>query len=168
MRIHRVALSRTGRNIAVACLLAVGVCGSATADNMNMSVGATVVSQSNCQFRNVASLLLDFGAINPGSAANAVASTTFTIRCNGSANPATYSVTGGNGLYSSGPGSRRMRHQTTLTEFLPYALSFSPASATVPKGVDQTITVTGTIQPFQFANVAQGSYADTVLVTVSP
>lgn len=154
--------------VALAGFLAAALCGSAAADAMNMSVGATVLSQSNCRFRNVASLLLNFGAINPASGSNAVASTSFTIRCSGNANPATYTVSGGNGLYASGPGSRRMRHGTTLTEFLPYALSFSPASATIPKNVDQVITATGTIQPFQFANAAQGSYADTVLVTVSP
>lgn len=152
----------------LAGFLAAALSGPAAADAMNMSVGATVPSQSNCRFRNVASLLLDFGNINPGSGSNAVATTSFTIRCTGSADPATYAVSAGNGLYGTGPGSRRMRHATTLTEFLPYALSFSPASASIPKGVDQPITVTGTIQPFQFANVAQGDYTDTVLVTVSP
>lgn len=152
----------------VLAFLAAAVGGPAFANAMNMTVGATVLSQSNCRFRNVASLLLDFGSIDPASGVNRVATTSFTIRCSGNADPATYTVVGGNGQYPSGPGSRRMRHATTLTEYLPYALSFSPASATIPKNVDRIITVTGTIQPFQFANAAQGNYADTVLVTVSP
>src|SRR5687768_4429423 len=86
------------KRLFLAGILAAAVCGPALADAMNMSVSATVLSQSNCRFRNVLSLLLDFGNINPASGINAVATTSFTIRCSGNADPATYTVSGGNGL----------------------------------------------------------------------
>ena len=49
-----------------------------------------------------------------------------------------------------------------------YSLSLTPTSATVPRGVDQTLTVTGTIQPFEFQNVRAGTYQDTVVITLTP
>ena len=61
-----------------------------------------------------------------------------------------------------------MQHTTIATEFLPYSLSLSPTSATVLRLVEQTLTVTGTIQPFQFQNAASGVYRDTVVITLTP
>lgn len=61
-----------------------------------------------------------------------------------------------------------MQHTAFPGEFLAYALSLSPTSATVPKGVAQTLTVTGTIQPFEFQNARAGGYLDTLVITLTP
>jgi hypothetical protein len=61
-----------------------------------------------------------------------------------------------------------MRHLTTTTEFLPSSLSFSPASATIPKNPEQAIVVTGRITPASMQNALAGSFSDTVAITVSP
>lgn len=155
-----------------ACLgVAAGLIGLAgqvhAAGSGSLGVSAVVPSKSNCKF-NAGALVLDFGTIDPASGSNATATATKTFRCNGSAPIATFSISANDGLYSSGPGARRMRHSSVITEFMAYAVSLSPTSASVPKGVDQTLTVTGTIQPFQFQDVRAGLYQDTVVITLAP
>lgn len=132
-----------------------------------VGVAAVVPSKNNCKF-NGSALTLDFGSIDPASASNATASATLTFVCNGAASLATFFISANDGLYASSVGARRMRHATATLEFLPYSLTLSPTSATVAKGVNQTLTVTGTIQPFQFQNAQGGAYQDTVTLTISP
>lgn len=151
----------------LAALLLASLAGAAVADTGSLAVSAVVPSRNNCKF-STGTLILDFGLINPASTANATATALSTFRCNGSAPLATFGLTVGDGLHSSGPGARRMRHATTLTEYLPYALSVTPTSGSVAKGVDQNVTITGTIQPFEFQNARAGAYQDTVVLTVVP
>lgn len=139
----------------------------ARADTGQLVVSAVVLSKSNCKFRSSATAL-NFGTIDPSSGSQATASTTVQIKCAGSASSATYSIQAGDGLYSTGPGLRRVRNTTTTTEFMPYTLSLSPASATIPKNAAQTITVSGTIAPADFQNAAVGGYSDTVVLTLNP
>ena len=151
----------------VALLLAAMGNFAQAAGNLSMTVSAVVLSKSNCKF-NPGATILSFSSIDPSSVSNATATMTRTFTCNGSAPLATFSISAGDGLYSTGPGARRMQHTTIPTEFMAYALSLSPASATVSKGTVQTLTVTGTIQPFEFQNVAAGAYQDTVVITLAP
>lgn len=136
------------------------------ADSGTIQVGAVVLSKSNCRFNNGA-LTLDFGEIDPSSNTNATATATKVFRCGGSATNATFSITAGSGDHFSG-GTRRMQHGTTTSEYLAYSLALSPATATVPKNVDQTLTITGTITPAQFGNAIAGAYSDTVTLTINP
>lgn len=137
------------------------------AGNSSMAVSAVIVSKSNCKFSS-GTMALNFGNVDPASTVNATASTSTGFTCNGSAPMATFFISAGDGLYSTGPGARRMQHATVATEFMAYSLSLSPTSATVPKGSAQTLTVTGTIQPFEFQNVRAGTYQDTVVITLTP
>lgn len=151
-------------------LLAAGLAGAAAAQaagSSAMTVSAVVLSKSNCKFSGGA-MILDFGTLNPASSANATASASIGFSCNGSAPMATFAISAGNGLHSSGPGARRMRHATVATEFIAYSISLSPTSATVPKGVAQTLTVAGTIAPGAFQNATVGTYSDTVVITLTP
>jgi spore coat protein U-like protein len=143
-------------------------CGIGMAEAADMTVEAVVLSKNACTFRNVSSLALNFGGIDPSLGVSATANTSFTIRCMGSDANATFAVTANNGLWSTGPGVRRMRHTTITTQFLSYSVSFTPAAATVPKNTDQVVTATGTVLPSQSANAQVGAYADTLTVTVSP
>jgi len=148
-------------------LLLAGLPNIAQAGSASLAVSAVVPSKSNCKF-NAGATVLPFGTIDPSSVSNATATMTRTFQCNGAAPLAIFSISAGDGLHASGPGARRMQHTTIPTEFMAYALTLSPASATVPKGTDQTLTVTGTIQPFEFQNVRAGAYQDTVVITLAP
>ena len=157
-----------GAGPALLAFLLVGLaCPAHSADSGSLGVFAVVPSKNNCKFTGGA-ITLNFGNIDPASPANATASATSAFTCNGSAPLATFFISAGDGLYSSGPGARRMQHTAFPGEFLAYALSLSPTSATVPKGVAQTLTVTGTIQPFEFQNARAGGYLDTVVITLTP
>jgi spore coat protein U-like protein len=134
----------------------------------SFTVSVVVLSKSNCKFQGSTSATMNFASIDPSSSSDAVATANFTIKCGGSAANATFAMTAGDGLWALTPGAQRMRHLTTTTEFLPYSLSFSPESATIPKNTEQAIVVTGRITPASMQNALAGSFSDTVAITVSP
>jgi spore coat protein U-like protein len=153
-------------NMAVAVTLLSWV--AAPAWSQSLTVMATVVSKSNCKF-DINTLALDFSSISSGSTVDATAQTPGRITCNGgqSAN-VSLAFTIGDGTFPSGAGARRMRHATVPTEYLPYSVSIVPSSAIIPKNSSLDFTVHGRITPAQFQNVLAGSYADLVVITVTP
>lgn len=132
-----------------------------------VSVGATVLSNSNCKFNNPPSAALAFGNIDPSSGANATATATLTIRCGGASPSVTFALSHDSGLHETGPDANRLKH-ATLNEYLPYGFTLTPSSGTIPKNTNQTITIDGTITPASFQNATMGTYADTVVVTLNP
>jgi hypothetical protein len=150
-----------------AAFLLIMAAGAAAAASSTVTVSAIVLSNSNCRF-NSTSAALNFGAINPSSTADAIANATITFRCSGSAPLATFTVIHDSGLYETGPNANRMRHTTATTEFLPYALTLSPTTATVPKNTNQTLTITGRITELQYRDAYAGSYSDSVVLTLLP
>jgi spore coat protein U-like protein len=94
------------------------------------------------------------------------ASTTF--RCNGSAPNASFSITQDFGLYKTGPGWNRMRNTTATTQYLPYTVTLTPSSGTVPKNTIQTLTLSGTVLGSDYGDAFVGNYSDTVVITLSP
>lgn len=164
----RAATARRLQRYAAAAALAVIACAPDGAWAQSLSVGAVVMSKSNCRF-DIVNLVLDFSTIDATSTSNATASTGGTVTCNGGkASTVTLGLSLGNGTHSTGPGARRMRHTTELTEFLPYALSISPTSATIARNGTLAFTVDGAILPSQFQNVMAGNYIDTVTISVAP
>ena len=157
-----------GRSVAAAALaVLLSATLPAQAVTGSLGVSAVVVSRSVCKFQT-GPQTLGFGTIDPTSAANATASVTVNVRCMGSAAVATYLFRAGDGLYPAGAGLRQMRHATATTEFLPYSLSISPASASVPRLTAQDVTVTGTVAPADFRNALAGGFSDTVVLTLDP
>lgn len=154
----------------VACLLA-GT-DPALADGSSLSVSAVIVSKNNCKFASgtaPAAVVTNNGtAIDPSLATTATGTATAKFTCNGASSSATFTVTANDGAHASGPGLRRMQHATVATEFLPYSLAFSPASATVAKGTPVTVTITASVLQAGFQDALAGAYSDTVAVTVSP
>lgn len=149
-----------------ACLLLTALSAAPAATN-TVSVSATVLSKSQCNFSATAATLA-FGAINPSGSAAATQSTSLVVRCGGSAPNATFSISHDSGLYETAVNANRMRHATVTTEYLPYSLSISPASATIPKNTDQTITISGSVAATDYQNAYAGGYADTVVLTLVP
>jgi len=132
-----------------------------------LTVSATVLSKSNCKF-NSASSTLNFGALNPLNSVDVTANASIIFVCRGSAPIATFFISDDDGLHETGPNANRMRHATVLTEYLPYDLTLSPTTATVPKNANQTLTVTGTVRAVDYQSAYVGSYADTVIITIAP
>jgi spore coat protein U-like protein len=133
-----------------------------------LTVTAAVLSKSKCKF-NTANATLNFGALDPGNSSDVTQTASVQFVCNGSAPTAAFAFTTDDGLYESGPGANRMRHAAPATsEFLPYSLSLSSNNGTVPKGVTQTLAVTGTISALNYRPALAGNYADTVIITLNP
>lgn len=130
-------------------------------------VSATVISKSQCKF-NIRNMTLGLGSIDPLSTLSVSQSVTTTITCAGNAANATYFISSNDGLYSTGTNAPRMRHDTLTTQFMPYTLTISPASATILKNVAQTITITGTVVPANVRDLPVGGYSDTVVITLTP
>lgn len=130
-------------------------------------VSATVLSKNVCRFQTTGPTALAFGAIDPASTSPASTGITLQYRCNGSSAVATWGVNSDDGLYESGVGSPRLRHDTVTTEFLPYTLTF-PAAGSVPRNTITNMSITATIAPAAFANARIGTYADTVVLTIVP
>jgi len=139
----------------------------ASAGTSTLTVGATVISKSNCKFSSGAATL-NFGAIDPGNTADITGTASMQFVCNGSAPLATFAFTTDDGLYEAGLGANRMRNTTTITEFLPYTLSLTPLSGTIPKGVEQTLTINGTITSANYRGAYAGNYTDTVVISLTP
>ena len=81
---------------------------------------------------------------------------------------ATYAISTDDGLHESGPGANRMRNTAVPTEYLPYALSLTPTSGTVPKNETRTLTITGTVTSQNYRSAYTGDYVDTVVISLTP
>jgi spore coat protein U-like protein len=144
-----------------------GLAAAGHADTGNLAVSATVLSRSLCLISGARTMNLAFGTIDPASTVDATASVTTSIACIGN-RPATFSITAGGGLHGLGTGNRRMQNAGDAAEFLPYALSVTPAAATIPQFTFRLVTISGTIVPTQFQDVRFGAYSDTVAITLNP
>jgi hypothetical protein len=134
---------------------------------INLSVSATVVSNSNCRF-NTATSTLAFGALDPGNPSDKTVNATTTYRCGGSAPVATFVITHDSGRYETAPNAPRMRHATVTTEYLPYTITLSPSSGSVPRNTNRTLTITGTVKGNDFQGARAGNFSDTVVLTITP
>jgi spore coat protein U-like protein len=138
------------------------------ADSNAVSVTATVISKGNCTFR-LKTATLDFGTLDPATPTDKSANTTLIYRCQAQGNkPITFSITDDSGLYETGPNAPRMRHTTQPTEYLPYSLTLTPTSGTVPKVTEFPLTVTGTVRGVDYQDSLIGNYSDTVVITIEP
>lgn len=167
MDLARTPLWHAAGRLLLAALVAAGAASAQAQSTGGFTVSAMVLSKSNCRF-TTPTATLNFNAINPTLPGPATATTSLVVRCGGSAPTATFVITVGDGSHSTGPGARRMRHQTTTTEYLKYAMTPSVTSATVPKNTDYTININGSVLAADYQNAMAGGYSDTVAITVSP
>ncbi len=159
---------RPGQAMSLCLAISVGLHSLVQArSTATLTVTATVLSQSNCRFAT-STATLNFGTIDPAGLSAVSTATTVTFQCTGSAPFATFFISHDSGLHETAAHANRMRHTTVPTAFLPYQVSVSPQTGTVVKNVDQTVTLTGMVQAIDYHNVRAGSYADTVVMTISP
>lgn len=149
-------------------MLTAGICHSAATSTVLVS--ATILSKSVCKFNpgNVAAL--NFGILDSGTPVDKTVTASITFACRGSAPLATFFITDDDGMYETGANANRMLNTsvTTGNYYLPYSLTYNPQTGTVPKNVDQTLTITGTVLGTSYQNAYVGNYSDTVVLTISP
>ena len=127
-----------------------------------LAVSATVLSKSNCKFSTVTGTL-PFGNIDSGGTADVSAAASLTFRCNGSAPIATYLISDDDGLNAN-----RMAHTTLAGTFLPYQLSYTPTTGSVPRGDPVTLSISGTVLSSDYRVAVAGAYSDTVVLSILP
>jgi spore coat protein U-like protein len=133
------------------------------ADTNTVTVTANVVG--TCRFDSATSTLA-FGSLDPGVGGDVNASTSTTFWCTKNAS---YSITDDDGLYETGPNANRMRHATTLTEYIPYTFSYNPATGTGSGRTSPiTLNISGTVTFANYQNAEVGDYADTVVLSITP
>lgn len=132
------------------------------ADIGALSVSATVLSKSNCKFSTPTGDLI-FGTIDSGGTADVSATASLTFRCNGSAPIASYLLSDNDGLNTN-----RMAHTTLAGNFLPYELSYTPTTGSVPRGDPVTLSITGTVRSSDYRVAMAGAYSDTVILSILP
>lgn len=149
-------------------LLMIGVSTSIhAASQIPLTLSVTLLSKSQCKF-NTASATLAFGNLDPGNPIDVTTTATLGFRCIGSAPVATYVISDDDGLNELGIDGNRMQNLADPAAYLPYTLSLSPTSGSVPKKTDQTLTFTGTVTGSSYSGAVPGSYSDTMVVTLLP
>jgi len=128
-----------------------------SADSSTLTVSASVTG--GCRFSSGTSTL-NFGTLDQSSGGDATATGSTQFWCTRNTN---YTVSANNGLYFDT--SRRMRHSTETTEYIPYNLTFTPTTGTgAGKTSPVTLSLSGTITNANYVNAIVGNYADTVLI----
>ncbi len=122
-----------------------------------------------CRFTTTTATF-SFGNLNPGSPVDVNISTTLTFRCTGGGPGTmwTYTITDDDGLNEIGIDANRMINAAVPTQFLPYTLTYTPATGTVPRNTSQTLTINGTVKGIDYQYAYVGSYSDTVVLTITP
>lgn len=132
------------------------------ADTATVGVSATVTG--TCKFNSGGSIAF---VLDPTSSADATGTVTSpTFWCTKGTN---YTISDNDGLYETAVGARRMRHDTTLTEYIPYSFSYTATGAGTGKTSPITLTLgSATVTNANFVNAEAGNYADTVTLSITP
>ena len=154
--------------ILAAALIASGFSIAANAaDSATLTVNASV--DGICKFQaSTATLVIGHGGgpIDPSSATSATGATSLAYKCTKGETPV---FVQDSGLHVAGAGSQAVKH-ASLAEYMPYTLTLTPGGAGLGFGGagGRTLGISGTIAPAAFQNVSAGSYADTVVITLTP
>lgn len=144
--------------VAVAVVAMAGV--AAEADTTTVSVNATVTG--TCRFLTGGSVAFTLDPASVADAAGTVTNPTFWCT-NGTA----YTITDDDGVNDVVLGVHRMRLGAT-TNYIPYAFSYTSTGTGGGRTAVRTMNIAATVVNSDFANAAEGSYADTVTLTINP
>ena len=141
---------------------------AALAASSSTTVSATITSPGFCLVFTPTTTL-NFGNLDPSNPVDVNVSTTITIWCLRFGAPTvTYFAGDDDGLHETGLNANRMQHTGTPTEYLPYAMSVVPQSATIPRFTVTTLTINGTVLGADYQTALIGDYSDTVTVQITP
>jgi hypothetical protein len=147
---------------------------SAHAANNSLTVSAQVLNKTGCFFISPTTPM-NFGNLDPSLNVTATATAAIVIRCNGNKATTTMQIArdaGQNVLANS----MRMKHATSATECLPYALNLAGVNwgaglfivGTIPSNSNYSFNLGGTVLPANYRNALLGGYTDNVVLTITP
>ena len=132
----------------------------AAGDN-TLTVSASVAG--TCKFSSATSTL-NFGALDPSVGTDVNGSGTTQFWCT---KGTTETLAADNGANYSG-GKRNMK-LTTGTDLIPYTLTLTPdGNANAGPGSPRTLTIGGQVLGTDYTGKTAGSYADTVVLSITP
>ena len=146
----------------IGTLCAAGILGNTSAlaaDTANVGVSATVVGTSKFNNGGTAAFTLD-------PSIGGIASATVTQPQFWCTKGATYSITDNDGLHASS-GAQRMKHGTQA-EYIPYSFSYAATGTGTGPGTPITMNITSSVAAADYLNASAGSYADTVILSITP
>lgn len=155
------------RALGIAGIIVMFALEPALAATGSLGLQAVVLSKSRCRFATTTGTV-PFGTLDPSAPTTVTQNLSLTIRCGGSEPLATFLISDDDGLYETGLDGNRLQHATIPTAFIPYTLSYTPTSSTIPRNTDQIIVVTAGIDASAYATQPAGNYADTVILSISP
>lgn len=132
-----------------------------------VAVSATVITKNTCKFvtgpGNISFSLDPFNSVN----VSPQDVTHIQVRCDGSSDPATFSISDDGGINDVAPGQKQLKATVTgVPHYIPYAMGYSPA--TIPRNTNTQLTVTVSVLGSSYANAYAGTYTDTVTLTITP
>lgn len=146
--------------LSVFSLLAIAGGSSHAADSATLFVTASVVA--NCQITGSAPV--PFGALDPSSNGTVTATGSVSFWCTKGAG---WSLTANNGANATGT-QKRMKGPGAA-DFIPYTLTLATSSGSgAGAGTPVTVNANGSVASTAFANATQGTYSDTVTVSITP
>jgi hypothetical protein len=154
----------------IVLMLLAAVEAQAASQGVTVSATATVISKNNCRFQSGPGTITF--TLNPFNAVDTTAqdSTSITVRCTGSGDPASFLISDDGGQNGNIiPGQKQLMATITgVPHYIPYSMSYSPSSA--PKNTIIPLTVSATILGSSYVNAAYSltPYADTVTLTITP
>lgn len=153
----------------IALLLFAAEASVLAASNGDVAVSVTVLSDNTCTFSPPGTATLAFGNLDPTNPIPVAASDELEFHCGGKDKFVTFFISSGNGLHFSG-GSKRMLNFSDPTAYIPYALTLSPETATIPKNLNPKpiLTITGQINGADYRYASAGDYLDEVTLSINP
>lgn len=148
----------------MAALCAASVFGSTSAlaaDTANVAVSASVTG--TCKFNSGGSIAFTLDPTSATAASGTVVSPAFWCTKGTS-----YTVTDNTGANASA-GVRRMKNTVIATEFIPYSFAYTATGTGTGKSTPITLTLgSASVANVDFINASAGSYADTVVLSITP
>lgn len=138
-------------------LLAMG--GAAWAADTQVTVTAVVTG--TCQFLTEGTIDFALDPSTGGDVIGVVSQPTFWCTKNSS-----YTITDDDGDNASGT-THQMKH-ATLNEFIPYSFTYTDTGTGGGRSTTITLDIASTVVDADYANVSEGTYSDTVTLTVNP
>lgn len=146
----------------ISALCATGLFGGTSAlaaDTANVTVSATVVG--TCKFNSGGAVAFTLDPSVGGAVSGVVTQPAFWCT-----KGATYGITDNDGLNASS-GVQRMKH-STLAEFIPYTFSYTAAGTGTGPGTPISMNIASSVAAVDYLNASAGSYADTVILSITP
>ena len=129
------------------------------ADTANVAVSATVVG--TCKFTSGGSAAFVLDPSIGGNVSGTVTQPVFWCT-----KGATYSITDNDGANKSGV-IQRMKH-SALAEYIPYSFTYTAAGAGTGPATPITMDIASSVVASDYLNASAGSYADTVILSITP